>query len=334
MPGLVKVLSIDGGGVRGAIPAVVLAEIERRTGAPICRLFDVIAGTSTGGILALGLTKPDAAGQPQYSARRLAELYASEAAEIFARPLAHRLRAAGSLFEEKYPASGLETVLRRHLGDARLSDALADVLVTAYEIELRSAFFFRSSRARERPDYDFPMREVARATSAAPTYFEPAKLDSRGSSEKPYWALVDGGVFANNPAMCGLVEATTRHRARGGETPDVLLVSLGTGHVAQGYPYEKARGWGRMDWPRPLLGVVFDGIADTVEFQASELACASEGPPERYFRFQTLLAGANDAFDDASAANVAALRRLAEEMVERESAKLDRLARELAPSPP
>src|SRR3989442_4572018 len=74
MPQPIRILSIDGGGIRGIIPAMVLAELERKTGRPICNLFDLIAGTSTGGVLALALTKPDAAGKPAVSAARLIEL--------------------------------------------------------------------------------------------------------------------------------------------------------------------------------------------------------------------------------------------------------------------
>ena len=83
---MVKILSIDGGGIRGIIPAIVLAEIERRTGRPTAQLFDLVAGTSTGGILALGLTIPKTTGAPLYTARSLAEMYEREGSRIFFRP--------------------------------------------------------------------------------------------------------------------------------------------------------------------------------------------------------------------------------------------------------
>ena len=85
MSDVIKILSIDGGGIRGLIPAVVLAEIEKRTGKPASELFDLIAGTSTGGILALGLTCPAADGRPRYSAERLIDLYQKEGNRIFNR---------------------------------------------------------------------------------------------------------------------------------------------------------------------------------------------------------------------------------------------------------
>ena len=111
MAQLVKILSIDGGGIRGIIPAMVLAEIERRTEKPISALFDLIAGTSTGGLLALGLTKPDANGHAEWTAEKLIELYETDGGKIFHRSRWHKVLALGNLAEEKYPAKGIEEVV-------------------------------------------------------------------------------------------------------------------------------------------------------------------------------------------------------------------------------
>lgn len=161
-----RVLSIDGGGIRGIIPAMVLAEIERRTRKRIAEMFDLIAGTSTGGILALGLTKPGENGEPEYSAQTLIELYETEGRNIFSIPVWHRLYSAGGLAEEKYPAAGIEEVALRYFGDVPLSRAFKEVLITAYEIEKRGPWFFKRRHARESArGFDPLMREVARATS-------------------------------------------------------------------------------------------------------------------------------------------------------------------------
>ena len=191
MPNVIKILSIDGGGIRGLIPAVVLSKLERLTGRPTAHLFDLVAGTSTGGILALGLSRPGPDGRPLYSADKMAELYEKEGRYIFESSLWRKIRSIGSLVEEKYPSHGIETVLQRFFGASRLKDACTDVLVPSYEIERRTPFFFRSSMARKRADYDFPMWQAARATSAAPTYFEPAKVPAG----QDHWALIDGGVI-------------------------------------------------------------------------------------------------------------------------------------------
>ncbi len=320
MARLIKVLSIDGGGMRGIIPALVLAEIERRTRRPVSSLFDLIAGTSTGGIMALLLTKPNRHGAPRYTARQVIRMYEMEGTRIFPRSVWRRLHTVGRLVDERYPSDGIEAVLSRHLGSARLKDALADVLITSYEIERRIPWFFRSRRARERQDYDFPMREVGRATSAAPTYFAPSRLSARAAAGS--YALIDGGVFANNPAMCALVEAKTTYR----RADEILLVSLGTGELSRRFPYERATGWRLKQWAQPLLNVVFHGISATVDYQVRQLLLPRRGI-DRYYRFQPKLDPAYDSVDDASQSNLRGLKLLAEEMMRERQAKLEMLCR-------
>jgi uncharacterized protein len=296
----VKVLSIDGGGIRGIIPALVLAEIERRTGRPAAATFDLIAGTSTGGLLACALAKPDA-----LPAEELVALYEDEGPRIFSRTVFQRIRSGEGLLDEKYDAAGLEEVLDRYLGDARLRDAVTDILVTAYDTEAREPEFFKSARAREDDARDAALRDVARATAAAPTYFQPALV-----SERP---LIDGGVFAVNPGMCALAEVLRY-------TPgaEVVLVSLGTGRLTRPFPYDEVKDWGLVEWARPLIDIVFDGASDVVDYQLTQLV-----GEERFFRFQTELTGASDDLDDASEENLRALRRTGEQLIDERAADLD-----------
>src|SRR5215210_2814838 len=191
----VRVLSIDGGGIRGIIPALVLAELERRAGRRTFELFDLIAGTSTGGIVACAVCAPD-----PLPASELVKLYEEEGPEIFDRSLFQRIRSAEGLLDEKYDDAALDRALERFLGMKRLAETKPDLIVPAYDTALPGPYFFKSSKARETPESDdFPLSIVARATSAAPTYFEPVESGER--------SLVDGGVFATNPAMCALAEA-------------------------------------------------------------------------------------------------------------------------------
>ncbi len=313
-PGTVKILSIDGGGIRGIIPAMLLAQIESRTQQPIAKLFDLVAGTSTGAILALGLAIPKSPCRSLYSAEEFVDMYAREGDRIFSRSLWHRLFACGNLAQEKFSSDGIQQVLLEYFGDSRLSDARTDILVTSYEIERHLPFFFKSTNARTRSDYDFPARDVARAASAAPTYFEPMKLPAGNPSD--HYTLIDGGVFANNPAACALVEARTTY-------PDAnayLMVSLGTGTLTHTLPYDRARNWGVARWARPLLDVVFDGVSSTVDYQLKQLL-----PPARYYRFQTTLNSHNNKLDNASPANIQALKSLAADLIEKESGQLDNL---------
>jgi patatin-like phospholipase/acyl hydrolase len=150
----VRVLSIDGGGIRGIIPARVLAEIERCTGSPISAPFDLIADTSSGGLTALALARPGIGG-PRYSAADVVALYEAEGAHIFSRSLWHRLSALGNLIEPKYPPGELERVLAEYLGDAPLSAALTTLLIPSYEIERQEPVFFKSHRAVAEAERDF-----------------------------------------------------------------------------------------------------------------------------------------------------------------------------------
>ena len=311
-----KVLSIDGGGIRGLIPALILAEIERRTGRPTADLFDLIAGTSTGGILACGLTRPGPDDRPLHSAEALAGLYRSEGPKIFDRSLRKRITSAEGLIDERYDDAALNAALAAYLGDARLKDALTDVFITAYDVKDRFAFFFRSSRARSDDSYDFSMAEAARATSAAPSYFEPVEVtDAAGARTYP---LIDGGVYAINPAMCAYAEVV-------GASADIsVLAALGTGSYTRSYDIDALRGWGRLEWAQPLLDIVFDGVADTVDFQATTL---SRG---RYRRLQAELRYASDALDDAGEANLRRLEGDAERLIAERSQDIEALCEEVA----
>jgi predicted acylesterase/phospholipase RssA len=165
------------------------------------------------------------------------------------------------------------------------------------------------------------MTFVARATSAAPTYFEPEEL----TTTKPPGGLVDGGVFANNPAMCAYVEAKQLHP----DADEVLVVSLGTGQHTRPIHYAEAKGWGLALWAKPILNVVFDGVSDTVDHQMAILCRESEDGDPRYYRFQTELNVGSDDMDNTTATNIAALKGKAEELIEAQSDALDRLCREL-----
>ena len=294
-----RILTIDGVGIRGLIPAVDLDRIEQRTGRLIAESFDLIAGTSTGGILAVALTRAGEDGRPRWPAAELIELYETQGPRIFDRSLFKALESVFAIEDEKYPRENLEAALEHYLGEARLGDALTDLLVAAYETEQRFPFFFKRRRAREDPAYDFPVRDVAYATSAAPTYFEPLKLETTDAVD--YFSLVDGGVYASNPAMCAYAEARRHHPDR-----EVLMVSLGTGELTRSLPHDSVRNWGLREWiwpHTPILSVMFDGMSDTVDYQLTQVL-----DEDLYFRFQPKLDLAKDDMDDASAPNLRALK--------------------------
>lgn len=312
------ILSIDGGGIRGIIPALILAELEKRTGKQVHELFELVAGTSTGGLLALGLTVPgSSAGKARYSAGAMVDLYENDGSRIFKRSIWHRVRAIGNLSEEKYPSDGIEEVLEEKFGETRLTDALIPVLVTAYDIELRRPHFFKSHKAKQEPERDYLMRDAGRATSAAPTYFEPAYV--RVSEDDEPVALVDGGVYANNPAACALTEAICEFDA---DPREIALLSLGTGELTRPILYEDARGWGLARWAQPVLNVVFDGVSDTVHYQVQSILGNLAGD-DRYLRIQKALREGNDDMDDAGSTNIRVLKLIARNLIHEHDRELD-----------
>ncbi len=294
-----RVLSIDGGGIRGLIPALVLAEIEHRSGKRAYELFDLIAGTSTGGILACALCAPDA-----LPAEQLVGLYVEEGPNIFDRSLWQRIRSAEGLLDEKYDSADLDRALERFLSDKRLAETRPDLIVPAYNMGDPGPYFFKSRKAREEGE-DFTLAEVARATSAAPTYFEPFELEGQ--------ALVDGGVFAANPAMCAVAEVLRFQPAA-----EIALLSLGTGQRTRRRSFAEVHDWGLVEWAKPILDVVFDGASDAVDYQLRHVL-----DEKRYWRLQVELTRASDDLDDASERNLRELRGHAQQLIAARSADID-----------
>ena len=195
-----KVLSIDGGGIRGIIPAMILAKIEQMTGKSTAENFDLIAGTSTGGILALGLSKKGNNGKPQYEAEKLVEIYENRGREIFNRSIWKGVSSVGDLADEKYSHEGLEKVLDDYFGEEPLKEALTKTLISCYDISAREPLFLKSWKENHG---SVKMKVAARATSAAPTYFEPTQV----CIDSEMRTLIDGGVFINTPVVSAYAEA-------------------------------------------------------------------------------------------------------------------------------
>lgn len=304
-----RILSLDGGGIRGLVSCHWLAGVERAlasAGKPgLLKHFDLIAGSSTGALVACGLAhgiSPDA----------LAELYRAQRHVIFP-DLAGRLWSrANRLISDgmsapRYDGVGIEKVLRKVFGKTTLGQLKAPVLITSYDTISRTPVIFKSFDAKHR---DLLVWEVCRASSAAPTYFPAHAMKVEGKE----CALIDGGVVANNPTACAIAEAL-RKDARVDNSRDLVVLSVGTGERTRSIDLDSARSWGALEWAVPIIDVLFDGNTDSVDYIARQLV------GDGYYRMQAELLIGLDDLDDTSETNVLGLETLAKEYLTRPATK-------------
>ncbi|WP_353272774.1 patatin-like phospholipase family protein [Wolbachia endosymbiont (group A) of Urophora cardui] len=293
------ILSVDGGGIRGIIPAIVLAEIEYRTKKPISQMFDLMVGTSTGGIIVAGLCNK------QYSALDLVDLYQKDGPHIFKSSFFRR-----SIFSwlncAQYSCKNIECVLNRYFGDSTLADATNNLMLTSYDIKNNYPFFFKSWRE----DRNFiKLKDALRSTTAAPTYFAPKYL----KINQKEMVLVDGGVFANNPAACAYASGKRLF-----PNDDILLLSIGTGRTDRSIEYANSRRFGKIGWIKPLLNVMFASGLDCVNYQMNQVI------GNRYVRIQSQLKLASADMDNITSKNIKSLQQEANVMIEDNQELMDK----------
>jgi len=233
-------------------------------------------------------------------------LYERHGAQIFEKSMWRKLRTAGGLFEEAYSHEALEKVLHKYFADKRMGDCGTPVMVTSYDIERRKTVFLKSWH----PEHcELLCAEASRATSAAPTYFEPVNLQWAEQSR----TLIDGGIFINSPAVSAYAEACKLF-------PDepISMLSLGTGELTRAIPYDEAKTWGSTLWIASLLDCMFDGASKAADHQMRLFL------GDHYLRLQTHLHYASDDMDDASRGNIRNLKQTAKELIEREEDALHR----------
>lgn len=264
-----RILSIDGGGIRGVIPALLLERLEallsdaladapRETAQRwqgisrprIADCFHLIAGTSTGGLLAAGLTSTDPGGRPKLTAADAANVYTTHGPAIFHSSVIEKVEQGFGLTAPKYPLKQLRAALEDPavLGDGLLKDARTDVLILSFDTSIPGLrYFTRWGKPGAGSTPTTPtetMVEVGLATAAAPTYFDPEAL---GSSR-----LIDGGVYAGNPALAAITLALRRTIEPIPRTPrELFMVSLGTGAWSAPLDYG---GGGIIGWLQPRTG--------------------------------------------------------------------------------
>lgn len=325
-----KILSLDGGGIRGIIPGLVLVALEKKlqnkTGnkdARIAHYFDFFAGTSTGGILTCLLLCPDDKNplMPKFTAQQAVDLYLKNGNDIFDTSVWQNIINYNGLLDEKYPSAPLEKILKKYFGNTKLSSLLKPCIITSYDIMERKTHFFAQHDYKRKGDGgDFFIKDVCRATSAAPTYFEAALVKSISGVSYP---LIDGGIFANDPALCAYSEV--RNAIGKPTAKDMFILSLGTGSENKSYDYNSAKNWGAVGWIKPVIDIMMSASAETTHYHLLKMFAAN-GNQNNYMRIQpNNLANAKPDMDDASQNNLMALKEVGIKTAENCANDLDKI---------
>ena len=262
-----KVLAIDGGGIKGAFPAAFLAALEEKWGQPIGSYFDLVVGTSTGGIIALGL----GAG---FSARDILDFYRRYGPKIF--PGSRSLRELIAFVVSRYRASGLHNALVETFGERRLGESRLRLVIPSQSLETGEVHIYKTAH-HERFDTDYVARmvDVALATCAAPTFFPAHRLPSGAT-------LIDGGLWANNPAAVATVEALGVLKWAPG---DVWLLSLSCTRSSLDMSLATSYSTGKLYWGAKLLDFIGAGQSSAATGTAQLLL-----GHEKVFRIEPVVA--------------------------------------------
>jgi patatin-like phospholipase/acyl hydrolase len=370
-----RILSLDGGGIRGLVAAKILAIIEKQIQQPLSEYFNLISGTSTGSILAAAIATGS-------SSEEIVELYKQKSSVIFPYKSRFALQRIPLLIKyglsaPKYSDTGLIKVLQENFRETSLFDISSTLLlIISYDTITREPIIFKSWR----PDKGYgnvPLWEVCVCSASAPTYFPAHGLPKRvngivqtatedsvildqdasvcndiykntqiniisgvGSGQirtiKKYigltrqafldlpwdeipnqdstysikctYSAIDGGVAANNPSACAVAEALRL----GYKIEEITVLSIGTGDRTRIIPFEKAQGWGLIEWAQPLIGVLLEASSDIYEYITNQVM--DQRVLRLQFKLDRELTGKrlSDDIDDVSEENINNLIEAAE----------------------
>ena len=255
-----RILTLDGGGIRGIITTILLQRLNNdKSLAGWLDSVDLIAGTSTGGLLALGLAQG-------LSLQQIRDLYETKGSKIFDDSWLDNLVDLGQIAGAQYDNKNLERELKALFGQTTLVQLKKRVVITTFDLDNESP---DPTKRTWKPKifHNFPgvdsdgaelVYKVGLYTSAAPTYFPTVD------------GYVDGGVFANNPSMCALTQTQDPRIRNRPALSQVELLSLGTG-TSLVYIPGKRLDWGLAQWAQPLISLMLDGVAGIADYQCSKI---------------------------------------------------------------
>jgi patatin-like phospholipase/acyl hydrolase len=313
---IINVLAIDGGGIRGVIPAEVLIHVEKklqsltRSSIRLGDHFDLIVGTSTGAILTGLYTIPNEHKNAKYSTEEALGLYLNHGGEIFKKKWWRQILTLNGYLGFKYDDKAMMKYYKKYFGSHMIGDATTNVMFTSVDMDNRNLFLFKSYK---RDKYQYTFVDSIRASSAAPSYFKPHKLHDIYDNEL---CLTDGGMAINNPSISAYIEARKLY-------PDAIInvLSLGTGKDEESYKYEKVKKWGKLSWLMPLIDVILGSTSEAVEYQSELLYQTDiEGT---YLRINPDIKYADSTLDNASDENLQNLRKDGESIAEEMSKEIE-----------
>ncbi|GGE49249.1 patatin-like phospholipase/acyl hydrolase [Pedobacter psychrotolerans] len=287
-----RILSIDGGGLRGLIPLQVIREIEDITKRPIHKTFDLIAGTSTGGLLTCALSFGDVqstiGNTRKYSLDQIEDIYLSRGKEIFAKSN-HLMNTYNSLrkwVRPEFNPKNLSKILDEYFGDNRITSCLKPIFITSFNIHRNIPIYFTTREATLQEEKNATLHEICRATSAAPTYFPSYSFNYDSENV----VCIDGGIVMNNPAIGALIEvlgnSDYKHYKvddKRIDLKDISILSLGTGRTKKNINSSFSHKWGRKNWIKPIIDISTGGPVKIVHNQINTLFKASN-LEKNYFR--------------------------------------------------
>lgn len=257
-----RILAIDGGGIKGMFPASFLAHIEAAIGSPVADYFDLIAGTSTGGIIAIGLGLG-------FSACEIVEFYEELGPKVF--PNNTWWKQLSHYATGKYGSGPLREVLSEKFGDKKLGQSTKRLVIPSLNLDKGEPYIYKTSHC-ERFEYDYKVRavDVALATSAGPTYFPPHRLET-GTT------VVDGGIYANNPTGLAVVEAIGN---LGWHRDELHVLSLSCTSAPVTFKEASKGHWGLLRWGAKIA----DLFMEAQSFASMGTAAVLMGGHKRIFR--------------------------------------------------
>ncbi len=287
----IRVLSIDGGGMRGVIPAHLLYHLEKQTKKRTYELFDLIAGTSTGGLLSLLLTAPSGPDLLPKSAFEAEKFYRANGGKIFKYNCKWYVpKIACSLRGPIYDADSMEKLVQELYGDQLFNTTLKPVLLTSFAIEAKQGITLESDDAQ----FDhLTLTDVARATSAAPTYFKPKSLRLRAPDGRlSETFLIDGGIYKNNPAALAFSKAEKIFGRQEILDRGIILISIGTGtNLVRSHDGPALTQAGAATWATAVIDAMIIGSSNEDEGAIANIF--ESLPGSNYIRIQTILDNLN-----------------------------------------